>query len=228
MNLIDIHSILKPVIEQPSIITVSEYIDNVDGTYTAVTTNTEYIRNPKTVSINGNNYRVVSFVENTSILLYGSSLPTGDITLYTPKYWHGTITQTNNERVNIPNKSEETPFVYFAETYTEDYGDLKGDLVDIPVRLFFLDESNFEDYNTENYYDIVITPMRNLCASIVDRIYLESCVLNIKDIRITNHTRFATFLDSKGYERNIMSETLSGVELSATLKVRRKTCCGNN
>ena len=200
-------------------------ITDLTGSYQIDTTDTKYAHPPKTIDIGGNDYKITSFTQDQNLIVTGDSLPVAtEITLPIPKYWHGTLIATNVERANIPNQSNETPFVYFAETFTEDYNGMDSGLVDIPIQLFFLDESRYDQYETGSFYSDIINPMRALCEDTINRMYKDKNIQFIDDIRITNNTKFATFIADRGLEQNLFSEELTGVELRCTLRVRQKSC----
>lgn len=227
MILFDVHSFLKPVVEIATNVDFTNVVDNGGNNYTLSTTNTKHLRPPKSIEIGGNDYQIVDFIQDQSITIQGSApiaLDPFTLAIQPFQYWHGTVIQTNNERINIPDKTSSTPFVYFPETFTEDYGGIDDGYVEVPIRLFFLDESDFENYYTEDYYKYVINPMRSSCASFINQLYKTKGVMNIDDIKLKNHTRFATFINQQGYESNLFAETLSGVELECTIRVRQKRC----
>lgn len=211
MRLLDVHKILKPIIEKERTLSIVSIVDNAPTYDVTVECGTSYLTKGKKVQIDNNSYRVTK-LEGNVITLTGNTTPVGTLlTLPQVYYWHGTIKQTDNERINVPNRKDKTPFVYLFETIRESYSNSDSNYIEIPLRMFFLDESSFSDYTTELFYDEVIYPMRALAEEIINDV--DSMANDLENIEVINHTRFATFMDSQGYEKNAISEELTGVEV---------------
>lgn len=230
IQLFDIHEFLKPVIEVASDLEIDSVVDNTDGTYTVNTVcGTKYLMIGKVVSNNGNDYTVTE-INGDIVTLRGLFLPntTFPLVLADPQYWHGTIRQTNTERVGIAIMSEKTPLVYAPELIIEDYSNDKksNTWVDIDLTLFFLDESDFTYYTAE-FYSRVIKPMRNLCQITLSRLEETIGVKEITGVKVKNYTRFATFDKKTGHDKSLFSENLSGCEARFSLKIDTSLikCC---
>ena len=222
MRFFDIHKFLKPIIEKDRYVNILDIVDETTS-YSVTVDCLSYLRTGKTVTIDGNSY-IVTAINGNILSLSGTIVPVGSLLkLPSVYYWHGTVKQTDNERINIPNSKDKTPFVYLVEVLREDYGAEDSANVEMPLRLFVLDESSFEDYTTELFYNEVIYPMRTLAQEIINEIQLQA--LEVGGITAINHTRFATFLDKNGYEKSLFSEHLSGVEINLDTSLPQRTDC---
>ena len=87
-------------------IDIDSVVDNGDGTQTLTVCETYWIRDRLTLTIDGNEYDVSSFVKDTSITIPDSPLVTAtSFTLTAPYYFHGYPRQVNNQWIIKPGRS---------------------------------------------------------------------------------------------------------------------------
>lgn len=180
---------------------------------------------PNTIEINSNTYDIIS-VNGTEIVLRGDYTPTtGVFTIANPFFFHGTITQTNNELSQISNCFEKYPAIYLRRTFVETWNRSSEIEREAQLTLYFLTQANFEHWQTENFDTYAIKPMRKLCYAFIDKINNNKQLSKSNDWQITDNIKFATFVTEKGYENQKFNDTLSGVQLDITLNIRRNYKC---
>jgi hypothetical protein len=219
--LIDVHNILATILYQPRPLqytTVQQGISTTDITVKDVF----WVRAGKEIDIDGIKY-LVKEINGSVITVFGLVTPTL-IKANQPVYLNGTIPQANSERVNIQDKSSNTPLVFNYEVFDEDYGDKNSNEVEMGLVLFFLDESKFSA-TTGEYYSDVIGPMRVLAENFLNNLQKAKGVNEVASIEIRNHTRFANYSDKNGYENIFLSENLSGVEVRFDLFLSKTIKC---
>lgn len=224
--LINIPNLLKPIIEGVTETITIKSVTALTGSYELDVDCDSYITIGKTLIIEGSSYLVNSINPLVVIPIDGGIPIEGTFETYTPTFSHGTVRGVNEERVQIVDTREALPLVYLAETLRERYNgdETQSKYMTASLRMFVLDESSYEDYLIEDFYDKVITPMRNLAELVIEEIESAKEVNEVESFDIINHTKFANFIASKGYETNIFCETLTGVEIEMSVSFNRDFC----
>jgi hypothetical protein len=209
-------------------INIDECIDNGDGTYTIKTCNTRHLQECKDIHIDGRKYRIVSLEKDASIKLKGRRKPEVDsFQAYSPKYFHGKAIDTNAELSMVDDKDEITPLVYFTEIYTDRFYP-NDELVEreTDIRMFFLTTANYEDWITNDHYDKVIKPMRDLAYNFIETLEKSKIIGKFASYYdLTNHAKFGIYLLRKGAEKRIFNDNYSGVEFRVRLPILKDMTC---
>jgi hypothetical protein len=152
----------------------------------------------------------------------------GDIfTIPAPLFRHGTAKAINEELTQIKQKNK-APFIWLFEVIEENYiGDNKDPLErETPIRLYFFDEADPNNMLTENHYTEVIRPLRNLVFSFINKIVSNPGLFDHKtDNKLLYLPDWGEFNSVKGFEKKILDENWSGIELKKALKIFKKTNC---
>lgn len=172
-------------------------------------------------------------VDNYIIVECDTAFSAGETwTLYSPIYLHGTPKAIASKQSNDAQVGQRIyPLVWFLEVsqFDRNYDPLSliGDTPD--MRLFFLDEANYQDWDTAEHYDQVVRPMINLgdmiCQYIADSGKFEA----IEVAKFTNHAMFGLRFtnpktaDNYSHVKNLVNEYVSGCELRLKVPIR-KTC----
>jgi hypothetical protein len=182
--------------------------------------------NAQTIEIDNNTYEVLEVVDNESVTLQGSVLLSiGTYQLPSIYFKHGTIFQTNIELSAVIDKNEITPLVYLKRTFRETINGPENAIDrESDITLYFLTQANFNEWETENYDEYAIVPMRNAVYSFIEMLQNNKYIGKIKDYQVTDIFRFATYSD-KGAEKLLFNEHLSGVELTLTLPINKNFKC---
>lgn len=200
------------------------------------TCNTYWLRPCKNVTINilGTDYlyKIKSIVIDESITLtpigHTQDPETGDLfTIPAPLFRHGTARAINSELTQIHQK-DKAPLIWLFEVIEENYKGAKTDPIEreTPLRLFFFDEADPKNMLTEDHYTEVIRPLRNLVFSLIDKIAANPGLFDSQtDNKIVYLPDWGEFNTVKGFEKKILDEQWSGLELRKTLKVFKNKVC---
>tara|TARA_R110000803_G_scaffold25278_3_gene60352 strand:+ start:266 stop:958 length:693 start_codon:yes stop_codon:yes gene_type:complete len=215
-------------------------IDNVCiGIYDSVTTftmicDTKYLRVGKKVTNEaGDEYMVTKVVEDEYIevtpLLVGSPNLDGKIYLPPPFYISGTKMATNREwTISTSDMTSKTPLAWLLELIRlEKQG--RGSSVNwrSDLRMFFLDETDIQNYYTKDHRDNVVEPMSRLAQLFMKVIDEDLTFESIDDYELITFSRFGVETE-RGMFENILDANLSGVELRLTLGKYKGNChCEN-
>lgn len=228
----DIYELVNELIDAIDLTcTIESVTDNLDGTYTFETCDTLHMQpaisnNGYTVTINGNEYTVLDVVNNTSVTVSGSVLPpVGTFQVYAPFFYHGTILATKSELDNEPNHKEKYPLVYLLERIQEKFIADEESAIEreVNLRMFFLANSDPEQWSTDDHYAKVIKPMKNLAEKFVDACKAASNIESIGDYTVISHVKFGEYVE-KGTIKKIFSESSGGVELQIPISFLKPVC----
>ncbi len=180
------------------------------------------------IAINGVGYEVVDVVLNESITLSGPSSPiVGRFQVDPPHFYHGTITQTNTELSLISDAFDKTPMVYLRRTFEETFESADSAIDRVPdLEMYFLNQSNFNGWETEDFDKYCVIPMRNCLYEFIKMIDSKRNIIGKLDsFRVIDAIKFATFDAKKGYETSIWPLHLSGVGLRWSPNIMKGTHC---
>lgn len=208
--------------------TITSCIDLGSGKYKLLTDNTYWLRPDKPIVIDGLNYQIDSFALNEWIVVKGNIKPVvTSFEIYKPFFKNGTPRATNNELIQIEDSVDKTPFIWLLEINRERIvvDELSPVESENSLRLFFLDQTNFEDYNTGDHYVNVIEPMTNLVEEFIIELGKYSKFDEVKEYVKINWAKFGVFVTDNGVERKILNDFLSGIEVQLDLTLLKKNVC---
>jgi len=209
--------------------------DNGDGTYTIESCNTGYLSPMYEFDIDGVNYKVLNdegkeFEFNKRFTLKGNIVPSVEkLVLNSLKYYHGTVIATKEELAKKELSSDKFPMAFLLEVIEDDFDNKEGSRIDrnSQLRLFFLSETDENNWTTSEHYEFSIKPMRNLLDKFIDFIDKSPLIGRVDSYKAVNHAKFGVYISSKGgHTERIFNDKLSGVELRIDLPIRKmKDCC---
>lgn len=187
--------------------------------------NSYHARVSMTVNIDGTDYSIISANQALNqIVIAGDLTGALKVTFPIPNFFHGTVYATNSHIINIKNHANRVPMIYLHEIFEETDQGAQGSSISAPIRLYFLDECDLDNWTTDDHYSKVITGLKRVVKAFKD--YLDAnlrVVTNDVEYRETNYVPFGKFTDMKGMESSIFDFDLSGVGLAFTLVLRK--CC---
>lgn len=216
-------------------IEIDSIVDNLDGTCTIFTCDTKWVQSKEdfSVTIDGNDFPVVSIVANESITIEGACPVVDSFEVYPPFFFHGTVSDTNSQLNNISNDdADKTPMSYLYEPFVENMQDQESSLEMIsPIRIFFLSYADMKSWFTPEHYNETIIPMKNLARGFEQAIHDSELIDTLGEYSRISRVKFGvprnrSQKDSKGYEKARFDMELSGVEilLSLPIKKNRANC----
>jgi hypothetical protein len=215
--MIDIVEILRGLISDMVItVKVNTSIDNLDGTFTITTCNTQYLNECSMFTVNGIEYSIISIVNNESIIIQGSIQLINDFEIRAPRFIPDTPQGANNETVLRASDLERNPFIWLLENFRTEFKNDGGlNVAEARVRLFFLDNASNPNWLEIDHRKNCIEPMINLCDRFIKE--LENKVSGkLENYVVINRLKFGNTSNNK----SILDENLSGVELELVIPVR--------
>lgn len=200
-------------------VNISSVVDNGDGTYTLSVDNTYYLHAKTKITINSILYTIDSFVLNTTLVLSGASVPTVDsFVLDAPLVVHGTPQKVNGELKNKP--TQEYPIIWVLEFLKASYDDRYTSAINttLDLNIFFLTDINYEDFDISQHQTNAIDPMANEIDFIIKVIKRRRDLFGeIEAHDVTGHTNFGEYITNKGYDKQILTDQVSGCQLELSL-----------
>jgi hypothetical protein len=227
--------IVEELISQLDIVVkFKSIVDNGDNTYTIETCNTGYLFPCYEFEIAGVNYKVLNeigkdFIFNERFTIKGNIVPTvTEITLDSLKYYHGTVIATKEELARKELSSDKFPMAFLLEILEDDFNNVYDARIDrnSQLRLYFLSETDENNWNTNEHYEFSIKPMRNLLYKFIAHLNESIMIGDIDSYRAINHAKFGVFVSAKGgHTERIFNDKLSGVELRIDLPILKSGVC---
>jgi len=207
-------------------VVVDSVTDNLDGTYTIETKCTRHVQTGMSFSVSSVDYIVTAFVRDVSFTVSGASaIAVTSFLLPAPKFWHGSILETNKTLTGITDMNEKVPMVYLRRPYRDNFNrDDSANERDSDVTIYFLCEDNFQQYDIDDRDRECIYPMRSLLYSFVEMLKSNPQIGLIGSFEVENKERFGV-VNSKGVEKALFDTPLSGCELSITIPIKKNYQC---
>lgn len=208
---------------------INNVTDNLDGTVTIDLCNALNLRDELKFTLNSIEYTVLSVLGN-SVTYETGVLPISGDYVYPKKpfYFHGTPIATGNELSIIENNTEKLPMVYLLEIIRDEFINDVNSSIDreTTVRLFFLDEANFEDWDTDGHYSNAIIPQANYAIEFKDFLSQHKYIGKLEgNSSLTYRAKFGISITQNGTQKNLFSNHLSGVELELTIPIKKELGC---
>jgi hypothetical protein len=184
----------------------------------------------KTIEIDGEKYVVKSVQKDVSFVISGSVLPTAtQFNLYQPKFFHGTPKAIQTELSAIKKGQDKTPVFLLHEIVRENNQSRNFESVlekEVDVQLFIMDTAKFKEWKTDDHYNVCIVPMRRLLELFVDEMIKDTKNFDTEELEfeVIPRANFGTFVDQRGYDRQLYTDYFSGNQLNITLKIRKTQC----
>lgn len=217
---------------------VSNVVDNSNGTYTFTTDSTAGLNvgleeNPF-IDINGTSYEVVSFTTNSDITVRSTTIPSGSEWIADAPYvYHGNPIQISNEIDQELNPNAKYPALIVFENGNSVQELEPTSTIESTesLEMFFVDIANYNDWLIEDFYSNVINAMEDLSYDFVDACreykYIEELTGTATRERISKWG-VQVLRSGKGSADTIFNDNLSGVSLRIDLPISRALndeCC---
>lgn len=230
------YELLEPVISAMNLsVKIQTVVENSAGNYTIFSCDTKWATVGFTISIQGNDFKIISVVPNFSITITGGLVAPvkGQFNLYVPKFYHGTIQATEadlNEKTNNNLlSSDKLPMIWLHEPVDEvvDFQPKSAIERKSNCDLFFIIDANFSGWSNDDHYEQAIKPMRSLFLSFYEALK-GSGIVNvnlIESFKINDLPRFGRYTATSGAKTAIFAQyEMSGVKCNITLPFFRQSC----
>jgi hypothetical protein len=178
----------------------------------------------------GKKFKVTSFTNDQSITVvpFGHVDDWNSSTLIAPKplFIHGGAYSVNEEYLSISNDTrKKTPFIWLLRGYNEIvYGRMDSKERTADIRLFFMDETNEPEWLNDEHDVNAINPMQNLVNLFIETIEKNPMFLPLINHRVKDRARFGVEIPTKGSDRKIIDDDLSGCELNVSIDLLKGNC----
>jgi hypothetical protein len=210
---------------------IKSFVDNLDGSFSIYVCDTINIREGSSFKINSTSFVAKKVDLDLKKITYNSLVApvVGDnIFGATPFFWHGTPIAVGNELQRILQSENKLPMVYLYEIITDEFDNDSESAIDreSSLRLFFLDEANFADWDTDEHYSGAIIPMASYAEALLKYLEKNSGVGEIKNFSMSYYAKFGLNIKvNSGHVQNLFPENVSGVEVRFTLPILKKLSC---
>ena len=226
-------NIIKQLVADFNAKLVGIYTDPIglgSGLQTIKVCETSHLRPGSIITIGIIEYEVVSIV-GTLITLKGGSTITTSGTFAFPEvfFFHGTPIMVGSELNNIRDSEAKTPFIYLYEVLEDEFIEEVGSSIErnSNLRLFFLDQANFKDWDTEHHYSEAIVPMNKLSAEFIHFLKTNGNIGLFPNFSLIYHANFTIKYTTNGHETRLFNDELSGVELKINLPIKKSFVCSD-
>ena len=123
--------------------------------------------------------------------------------------------------------TEKFPMVYLLEIINDNFNNLPQDKIDrvSDFRLFFLTNTDEENWLTADHYTFAIKPMRNMLYQFIDDLNNNENIEEFSNFTAINHAKFGVYSTDKGHTRRILNDKTSGVEVRLNLPIVAGQLC---
>lgn len=188
------------------------------------TCNTYWLSTAFTITIDSVVYTIHEFVQNESLTVSGSVIPTVmEFQIEAPKFEHGASRKVNNERKGetyIDNMYKDAPFVYLpVPRVTNDNDDESSYAYVADIRPIFLMSYDERKDTTKDQQVDIIRPLQAMASMFIDLV--NQSIDKFEEPENVEEFQHMNFGDEQawGNDSLIFDEKLSGVQLSFGLTV---------
>ena len=201
-------------------------VELVSGNYKCYTLNTQYLRPLETVTLNGVDYKVVSFEINRTITLSGdSAVEVGEYLISNPSFKFGKLKQTVSEILTqnqVASNKLTMPLIWMFEVSPRQTPSEFNSMLESTgnVKLFFMNSANYEDWTTEDHKVNAIKPVSNLVDLFLKQLKKHKRVGKTYIVNRVEHAKFTNDNgETAGEGKNILAMRLSGIEVELSLPI---------
>lgn len=204
-----------------------------DGTtHTIEVCDVKWLQAGYPITINGNEYTVVSVDDLTRIIvLTGEAMISANyFYIYYPKFFYGTPIDTENQLKPKRLSRDKYPMIYLMLNYRERNNEGANPAIERSVtsRIFALSDSDFIKWETSGIHEYAIKPMARMMQAFIDTIKSMKRDFFTEEFEYESIPayKFGVFIDNKGATKSFFTNNLSGWEMSiADLQIRKGHTC---
>lgn len=204
--------------------------DNGAGIQTLTCANIYHAQKGFFVTINDKKYEITAFDQGLETITLkptfkrDPTIEAGDnFLLYKPFFFHGTPVATDME-IKDTKSEDKTPMIWLWENFK---GKKKNDLdpvgQEVTCELYFLTVSygEMQTLLTDDLYNECIKAMRRLLESFEAEIKKRQDVFSsaVWDYEWENYSKFAVMIRTKGGDKQLIMDKLSGISMKTTFKI---------
>lgn len=216
-----------------------DYIASITGTILSVAVSGSdfvltvcdpfYLRFKSVLTIGATDYTVSTVNENT-VTVSGAGTPLkGDTFTISDGYvFNGTPIQTAIELSKILRASNKTPMIYIKEIVKDKFYSKFSELPqerDTDVELYFLDQANYQDWDTDEHYSDAVHPMLRFSLGFKEFLDNHKIILSVETWAVEYHSKFSVSIKRSDRTVNLFGTPVSGVKVNCSLKILAANGC---
>ncbi len=203
--------------------------DNGDGTHTLVLSDVSYLQKGFNQTLGADEYTILSVDPTTNTVVVGgvATITVDTFFPYLVKFFFGNIRETANELKDYLQSRDKTPMLYMYEEFRERFNEDPTTNIEreSDLRLFFLTQADFQDWQRQDFQDNAIMPMRRLAERFIESVKNSKRVADLTTYETITKTRFGVFVSEKGINTAYWADNLSGIELRITIELNKDGSC---
>lgn len=228
------YELLLPVFDAiPRTFKGKEIIDLTGGLYKITSCNTLWLTPGYFVTIDSVDYKISEVEPNEYITLICDPIdpaPTVlEFEIYKPFPYQGTIIDQNEQLNDKSVFSDKLPMIWLHEITRERFeSDPLSNLErESECDLYFMTEINPSLGLAPQFYKYGVIPMRNLLDSFIETLKESTIITDKNEIKYDqfDHAKFGAYMATKGHERGIFSDYMSGTQLRITIPFAKDLKC---
>ena len=225
---------IKPIEVIETIVSRMRYSGDItdisaDGDeWTITATNCNRLNLGEYVIIDNITYQITSLT-TTSFNVVGSEPSGSEWTSQSPSFYHGTPVKVDADMYQDLNGNEmKFPFICLFEPLKSRLFTSRENPIgeDVELWLIFMDKSR-TDLTTDQHHSI-IDNMYNLMTRFISECEKSSDIVEVSDdltLDVIRHAEYGLIAKTKGHEKYLLNNNLSGVEIeNYTLRIKKTYC----
>ena len=204
---------------------------SADGTNTTITVGNSYhLRKSLLLSIEGNDYTVVSVnAQSNTIVIEGvPTINVGDAyKVPNPFFFHGTNYLVSTD-FDLKHDEDRLPMFYMEKNIRERWGGRGSNLAATPdFRFVFADHADYADWLPDDFNSERIIGLKRLAWAFRQHIleYTGFATSSIDGFDIEAFDKFGIYRRNKGAVENLFNHTLSAVGMLVTIPIYKYCLC---
>ncbi|MFA5234190.1 MAG: hypothetical protein WC390_07305 [Sulfurimonas sp.] len=221
-------TLLEEIIESIRDTDTITSITNSGTTYTINTANTHRLVVGDYIKINSIEYKITSLTVNTRFTVTSTSAITGTTwTASAPYFYYGTVQYISNSLDKITDYQNKFPVIVLFETMPADVNDNNTSTIErtIDCEMYFMDESDYVNFTSDEYYTQVINPIQLYVDSFIEALKVHAQIGELDRHNETPYSVWNMIRLSTG--KNVFNANLSGIGLriNIPIKILPRTNC---
>lgn len=214
------------------VITIESITDNGDGSWDIEVAEILNTRPKRYITISDTQYLVTAVNAITKVITITSGDPVVGTTYMAPTvfFFHGTPIATSIELNNIKDASLKLPMCYLFEIIRDrKFPDPLSSIDrEVEVTLYFLDQADYQTWDTDHHYELAIMPMARFAEVFFkDYLFHHKQLAYMSDYEMTYYPKFDPQTSLNGVLKTVFSDQMSGVGVRVTFQIK-KSRCGNS
>jgi hypothetical protein len=224
-----VDSIVESVIDSMTLDLDVYAVTVISGNYKLWATNTHYLGKNSIITLSAVDYTVVSFVQNSYLIVSGASSPApGTYALRKPQYIYGKYLQVQQE-IGKKHDKDILPMIWrfdlasrTSPTARDSVNESEGS-----SRFFFMATNNPKEYTTESDYDNVLNPLNSLADTFLTALGRNNRVNTINGVTRVNYSKFTNGGNSTTTDtsQKVFNKNISAVEVTVPLNIIKDFTC---